>query len=126
MVLFVAVRMATIWISTAWGMVRLGCQMVLEIFNHCSSVSRMEVGLTTAKEIVDLDRKRIKEWRDNIQCPVCGYYCLGNGGFGCIDKPFFQKPIAPEERAKSLKVCRSIGRKIGAQTYYDESLNGGT
>jgi len=22
-----------------------------------------------------------------IQCPVCGYYCLGNGGSGCIDKP---------------------------------------
>lgn len=22
-----------------------------------------------------------------IQCPVCGYYCLGKGGFGCIDKP---------------------------------------
>lgn len=22
-----------------------------------------------------------------ITCPVCGYYCLGNGGFGCIDKP---------------------------------------
>ena len=21
------------------------------------------------------------------QCPVCGYYCLGNGGIGCIDKP---------------------------------------
>lgn len=21
------------------------------------------------------------------QCPVCGYYCLGNGGVGCIDKP---------------------------------------
>jgi hypothetical protein len=20
-------------------------------------------------------------------CPVCGYYCLGNGGHGCIDKP---------------------------------------
>lgn len=20
-------------------------------------------------------------------CAVCGYYCLGNGGFGCIDKP---------------------------------------
>jgi hypothetical protein len=26
---------------------------------------------------------------DNIQCPVCGYYCLGNGGHGCIDKPGF-------------------------------------
>lgn len=21
------------------------------------------------------------------QCPVCGYYCLGRGGIGCIDKP---------------------------------------
>lgn len=20
-------------------------------------------------------------------CPVCGYYCLGKGGHGCIDKP---------------------------------------
>jgi hypothetical protein len=20
-------------------------------------------------------------------CPVCGYYCLGNGGVNCIDKP---------------------------------------
>jgi len=23
----------------------------------------------------------------SAQCPVCGYYCLGNGGEGCIDKP---------------------------------------
>lgn len=23
----------------------------------------------------------------NIHCPVCGYYCLGKGGIGCIDKP---------------------------------------
>ena len=22
-----------------------------------------------------------------IQCPVCGYYCIGKGGIGCIDKP---------------------------------------
>jgi len=21
------------------------------------------------------------------QCHVCGYYCLGKGGHGCIDKP---------------------------------------
>ena len=20
-------------------------------------------------------------------CPICGYYCLGNGGLGCLDKP---------------------------------------
>lgn len=23
---------------------------------------------------------------EDIICPVCGYYCLGRGGFGCIDK----------------------------------------
>ena len=26
-----------------------------------------------------------------IQCPVCGFYCIGKGGFGCIDKPSFNK-----------------------------------
>lgn len=26
---------------------------------------------------------------DNIQCPVCGYYCLGKGGVECIDKSRF-------------------------------------
>jgi len=28
---------------------------------------------------------------EDIQCPVCGYYCLGRGGHGCIDKPFMVK-----------------------------------
>lgn len=23
----------------------------------------------------------------DLICPCCGYYCLGNGGIGCIDKP---------------------------------------
>ena len=27
------------------------------------------------------------EENKNIHCPVCGYYCLGKGGVGCIDKP---------------------------------------
>jgi hypothetical protein len=26
---------------------------------------------------------------EDIICPVCGYYCSGNGGYGCIDKPGF-------------------------------------
>lgn len=25
--------------------------------------------------------------QEKEQCPVCGYYCLGKGGYGCIDKP---------------------------------------
>jgi len=24
---------------------------------------------------------------EDIYCPICGYYCLGKGGLGCIDKP---------------------------------------
>lgn len=34
-------------------------------------------------------------------CPVCGYYCLGKGGYGCIDKPGMvaqaQSQTAPEK-----------------------------
>lgn len=25
-------------------------------------------------------------YTNDIHCPVCGYYCLGKGGIGCIDK----------------------------------------
>lgn len=25
--------------------------------------------------------------KDDAKCPVCGYYCLGKGGVGCINKP---------------------------------------
>jgi len=31
------------------------------------------------------------EVAENEICPVCGYYCLGNGGHGCIDKPSLYK-----------------------------------
>jgi len=31
---------------------------------------------------------KISEKPEDIICPVCGYYCLGKGGMGCIDKPF--------------------------------------
>jgi len=40
--------------------------------------------------------KLIKDWLnkeenpEDIICPQCGYYCLGNGGFWCIDKPGLQ------------------------------------
>lgn len=34
---------------------------------------------------------------ENIQCPVCGYYCLGKGGHGCIDKPGMFKKEATDE-----------------------------
>jgi len=33
-------------------------------------------------------RKKIDT--SDIICPVCGYYCTGKGGYGCIDKPSMQ------------------------------------
>lgn len=29
------------------------------------------------------------------QCPVCGYYCTGKGGLGCIDKPAMSQEDKP-------------------------------
>jgi len=38
-----------------------------------------------------LRRLILEELKDaeNMFCPVCGYYCLGKGGHGCIDKPSY-------------------------------------
>ena len=65
------------------------------------------------KEIADLEFKRDRAYREYLWCE------------GQIFR-LKQKPITPEEREASLKVCRSIGRKAGVQTWYDESLTGGT
>jgi hypothetical protein len=45
--------------------------------------------------------KRVKDRHEaeNAQCPVCGYYCLGNGGNGCIDKPSMLYAISQKEEA---------------------------
>ena len=37
-------------------------------------------GLPTAQTVRDTSF-------DDEQCPVCGFYCAGKGGKGCIDKP---------------------------------------
>lgn len=31
--------------------------------------------------------KEVMQSAMNENCPACGYYCLGNGGVYCIDKP---------------------------------------
>ena len=35
-----------------------------------------------------------------IQCPVCGYYCAGRGGVGCVDKPFIYEQATKREAGK--------------------------
>lgn len=41
---------------------------------------------------------------ENEQCPVCGYYCLGNGGLFCIDKPTLVQ--------KECHICKKGTAKI--------------
>lgn len=41
-----------------------------------------------------------------IQCPACGYYCLGKGGFGCIDKP---KLVEMEQKSNVQSNRQKIG-----------------
>lgn len=38
-----------------------------------------------------------------IYCPVCGYYCLGKGGFGCIHKPDITSAWSKREKAAAKK-----------------------
>ena len=46
-------------------------------------------------QMADQVERRLAEMRKDretpateIHCPLCGYYCLGKGGMGCIDKPW--------------------------------------
>lgn len=64
-------------------------------------------------------------------CPVCGYYCLGKGGMGCIDKPSFSLPESKVENnqidycencKKELKWNTNFTHKHGNQ-YYKKTLN---
>ncbi len=44
---------------------------------------------------------------EDILCPVCGYYCLGNGGFGCIDKISLVK-----EQEISKEIDKKLSKEI--------------
>lgn len=37
---------------------------------------------------------------DDAICPICGFYCLGNGGHGCIDKPGMIEKSEPANMPK--------------------------
>lgn len=39
-----------------------------------------------ANECFWCGKKRPRSRAEDLNCPVCGYYCLGRGGVGCIDK----------------------------------------
>ena len=55
-------------------------------------------------------KTQIKKIADII-CPVCGYYCLGKGGFGCIDKLSLYEAIE-----KELKQQPSLMKKLNCKT----------
>ncbi len=45
-----------------------------------------QIGYLIGLKYVHNAIKRVID-HSEISCPICGYYCLGKGGIGCIDKP---------------------------------------
>ena len=58
-------------------------------FMSLSKIAK-EIYLCTKNNSRVYEKYLKKENPADIQCPTCGYYCLGNGGKGCIDKPGLQ------------------------------------
>ena len=55
-----------------------------------------------------------------IQCPVCGYYCLGNGGIGCIDKPYLYEAALSNQPEPEGTVGELFDEEIITQHAYNE------
>ena len=60
----------------------------IEEINRTNRVGDLEL-----PELPDYSR----HWHGKEVCPTCGYYCLGNGGLGCIDKPSTINKTQPPE-----------------------------
>lgn len=41
----------------------------------------------TSRPLENVRAQALEDLLNGESCPVCGYYCLGKGGLGCIDKP---------------------------------------
>lgn len=48
----------------------------------------------------------------DMQCPVCGYYCLGKGGRGCIDK-VGMVDLANENQTSGQSIADEAKHKLG-------------
>jgi len=61
--------------------------------------------------------KEVMQSAMNEHCPACGYYCLGNGGVYCIDKPTTVETTRaclaqPEQYDQTeLELCKKCGWK---------------
>lgn len=61
--------------------------------------------------------KEVMQSAMNEHCPACGYYCLGNGGVYCIDKPTTVETTRaclaqPEQYDQTeLALCKKCGWK---------------
>lgn len=52
---------------------------------------------------------------EDIICPVCGYYCLGKGGHGCIDKPNIYATL-PDTQEQEWRDIEGIAHEIWTST----------
>ena len=71
-------------------------------FDSSNAIVFSDEAIKEIEKLYGVDEEKKKN--DNLQCPVCGYYCLGKGGYGCIDKPFicgYKKPSNKHGRRES-------------------------
>ena len=73
----------------------------------------------------EADHERNIAFDDEV-CPVCGYYCNGKGGFGCIDKPVLtglRKPPKPAEPARKPMTSEEMEKQYEIdKEYFGESV----
>ena len=77
--------------SRLWRVLYLYCQR-LKAKSTASDSEPSEGGFSPRSELGRKAQGTMEESantrvREEEYCPVCGYYCNGKGGVGCIDKP---------------------------------------
>lgn len=75
------------WTEVALAAVAVAVSILLE--RQVRYTKQLEGALSAVDG--QLDAALAQPSADDIQCPVCGYHCLGDGGVGCIDKPGFAR-----------------------------------
>lgn len=61
--------------------------MPIDCFDNCPDKQCPKNGHDVKKDMKCHNIDKAYEKNKDIICPVCGFYCLGKGGRGCIDKP---------------------------------------
>jgi hypothetical protein len=76
----------------------------IEQIEQALAASKPEAQAEPRSDRMPLTAEKVRDIsHDNTVCPVCGYYCLGKGGDGCIDKPTLCGLNSQDAQAKEAR-----------------------